>query len=88
VLASTKGVPRRSLWVSYGILGIAGACAVAFFASEITALFEGAGQELLNAGILLLAVGMLTSKYGDNAPRIACSCQISQLGEVAYSSTK
>ena len=61
VLAATKGVPRRGLWVSYGVIaGVAGACLVAAFASEIGALFQGSGQELFNASILLLAVGMLT----------------------------
>ena len=61
VLAATKGVPRRGLWVSYGVIaGVAGACLVAAFASEIGAFFQGSGQELFNASILLLAVGMLT----------------------------
>ncbi|MGC1181307.1 MAG: FTR1 family protein [Methyloceanibacter sp.] len=61
MLAATRGVPRRGLWVSYGVVGgVAGACLVAAFASEIGELFEGSGQELFNAGILLLAVGMLT----------------------------
>jgi high-affinity iron transporter len=61
VLAATKGVPRRGLWVGYGVIGgIAGACMVAAFASQIAALFEGSGQELFNASILLLAAGMLT----------------------------
>ena len=61
VLAATKGVPQRGLWVSYGVVaGIAGAFLVAAFASEIGELFQGSGQELFNAGILLLAVSMLT----------------------------
>lgn len=61
VLAATKGVPGRSLWVAYGVLGgLAGAALVAAFAGEIGALFEGAGQELFNAAILLIAVAMLT----------------------------
>jgi len=61
VLAATKGVPRRGLWVAYGVLGGAvGACLVAAFAGQIASLFEGSGQELFNASILLLAVGMLT----------------------------
>jgi high-affinity iron transporter len=61
VLAATKGVPRRGLWIGYGTVGgLAGACLVAVFAREIAALFEGAGQELFNASILLLAVAMLT----------------------------
>jgi high-affinity iron transporter len=60
VLAATRGVPRRGLWVGWGVLGGAlGACLVAASAGRIASLFEGAGQELFNAAILLLAVGML-----------------------------
>lgn len=61
VLAATSGVARRSLWVAYGVAGgIVGASVVAAFAGEIQSLFEGSGQELFNATILLLAVVMLT----------------------------
>jgi high-affinity iron transporter len=61
VLAATKGVLQRGLWVSYGVVaGVACACLVAAFASELGELFQGSGQELFNAGILLLAVSMLT----------------------------
>jgi high-affinity iron transporter len=61
VLAATRGVPRRSLWVGFGVLaGALGACLVAACAGRIASLFEGAGQELFNSGILLLAVAMLT----------------------------
>jgi len=61
VLAATKGVPRRAWWVTYGVIaGVLGACVVAAFAGQIANLFEGAGQELFNASILLLAVLMLT----------------------------
>lgn len=61
VLAATKGVARRGLWIGYGVVGgVAGACLVAAFAGQIALLFEGSGQELFNASILLLAVGMLT----------------------------
>jgi len=61
VLAATRGVPYRSLWVSYGIVaGILGACVVAAFASSISAAMEGVGQELFNVGILTAAVLMLT----------------------------
>jgi high-affinity iron transporter len=60
VLAATRGVPRRGLWVGYGILGgIAGACLVAAFASSISAAMQGARQELFNVSILLIAVLML-----------------------------
>jgi len=61
VLAATKGVPRRGLWVTYGVAGgLAGACLVATFAGEIGSLFQGSGQELFDASVLLLAVCMLT----------------------------
>jgi high-affinity iron transporter len=61
VLAATKGVARRGLWVGYGITaGILGACLVAAFAGEIASLFAGSGEEFFDASILLLAVVMLT----------------------------
>ncbi len=61
VLAASRGVPRRSLWVSYGVGGgVLGACLVAAFAGELESLFQGSGQELFNASVLMLAVVMLT----------------------------
>ena len=61
VLAATAGVPRRTRWVAIGVAaGLAGACVVAGFAGELANLFQGSGQELFNASILLLAVVMLT----------------------------
>jgi high-affinity iron transporter len=61
VLAATQGVPHRTRWVVYGVAGgVAGACLVAMFADQIGSLFEGSGQELFNAGVLGLAVLMLT----------------------------
>jgi high-affinity iron transporter len=61
VLAATRGVPQRGWWVAFGIGGgTLGACIVAAFAGELGALFSGSGQELFNAAILLVAVGMLT----------------------------
>ncbi|MEO7054581.1 MAG: FTR1 family protein, partial [Rhizomicrobium sp.] len=51
----------RGRAVSGGVLaGVLGACLVAAFAGELAALFQGNGQELFNASILLLAVAMLT----------------------------
>ncbi len=65
VLAATRSVPRRGRWVVGGIAcGTLGACAVAAFAGELGALFNGSGQELFNATILLVAVGMLTWHNG------------------------
>jgi high-affinity iron transporter len=61
VLAASKGVRGRTLWVGYGVTGgVIGACLVAAFAGQLGALFQGAGQDLFNATILLLAVLMLT----------------------------
>ncbi len=60
VMAATKGVERRGWWVAYGVIaGVVGASLVAAFAGEIADLFEGSGQELFSAAILLLAVAML-----------------------------
>jgi high-affinity iron transporter len=60
VLAATHGVPRRGLWVTLGIVGgIAGACLVAAFADTIANSIAGAGQELFNATIMMIAVVML-----------------------------
>jgi len=60
VLAASKGVAGRGRWVSGGVvLGVLGACVVAAFAGAISSAVQGAGQELLNATILLLAVLML-----------------------------
>ena len=61
VLAATTGVPRRGLAVGLGVLaGLLGACLVAAFAGELASLFQGSGQELFNASILVVAVMMLT----------------------------
>ena len=60
VLAASKGVRVRGLWISAGIaLGTLGACIVAGFAAEIAAAVAGMGQEVFNASILFAAVGML-----------------------------
>lgn len=60
VLAATRGVPLRGLWVGGGVAGgIAGACLVAGFTDVIANLMEGAGQELFNATVMGIAVVML-----------------------------
>src|SRR5215469_3409335 len=60
VLAASTGAPRRGLWISVGLAGgVVGAGIVVLFAAEIAAAAAGIGQELLNAVILALAVGML-----------------------------
>ena len=71
VLAATRGVPRRTFWVSGGVAGgILGAGLVALFAETIASAAQGFGQELFNAGVLFIAVAMLVwhqvwmSKHG------------------------
>jgi high-affinity iron transporter len=61
VLAVTRGVAHRGLWISGGVAaGVIGSCVVAAFAGVISQAFAGAGQELFNAAVLCIAVAMLT----------------------------
>src|SRR3954464_11486467 len=61
VLAVTRTVPHRNQWIAGGVLaGVLAACVVAAFAGALSNLFEGMGQELFNAAILVVAVIMLT----------------------------
>jgi high-affinity iron transporter len=60
VLAASRGVPRRGVWVGGGVAaGILGASLVAVCAEAIAAAVNGIGQELFNAVILFTAVAML-----------------------------
>ena len=60
VLAAARGVPRRGVWVTAGIAaGVVGSLVVAGFAEAISMALEGVGQEVFNAGVLLLACVML-----------------------------
>jgi len=60
VLAASRGVAGRGLWVNSGIAaGVLGAALVAASASAIAAAVNGIGQELFNAAILFTAVAML-----------------------------
>src|SRR6516162_734286 len=60
VLAATRGVAHRGLWVTIGVAGgVVGASIVAMFAGVISDAFQGSGQELFNASVLGVAVIML-----------------------------
>lgn len=60
VLAASRGVSRRGVWVSGGVAaGVFGAALVAACAEGIAAAVNGIGQELFNAAILFTAVAML-----------------------------
>ncbi len=59
--AATRGLVGRSRWLTTGVLaGAIGALALAASAEQIGALADGVGQDLLNAGILSIALAMLT----------------------------
>jgi high-affinity iron transporter len=60
VLAASRGVHGRTGAVSLGVLaGIVGSIIVAMFAARISDAFDGRGQEIFIAAILLFAVVML-----------------------------
>jgi high-affinity iron transporter len=60
VLAASQGVAQRGRWIVFGVVGgVFGSGVVALFARRIANLFDGSGQELLNAAILGIAVVML-----------------------------
>jgi high-affinity iron transporter len=60
VLAASRGVRGRNLWVAGGVAaGVLGASLVAAGADAIAAAVNGIGQELFNAAILFAAVVML-----------------------------
>lgn len=58
--AATRGLAGRTRWLTAGVLaGAIGALALAASAEQIGALADGVGQDLLNAGILFIALAML-----------------------------
>ena len=60
VLAATRGIPGRMRWVLLGVAGgLGGAALVALFAETISDAFEGSGQDILNAAVLIVAVLLL-----------------------------
>jgi high-affinity iron transporter len=60
VMAATRGVGGRGVWVANGIAGgVVGAIVVAIFAGAIASTASGMGQEIFNAIVLFIAVSML-----------------------------
>lgn len=60
IMAATRGLPHRGKWVSFGILGgVLGAGAVAGMTNFISSLFNGSGQDFVNATILFAAVMLI-----------------------------
>ncbi|RQR57813.1 iron permease [Burkholderia sp. Bp9126] len=71
VMAASKGAPRRGWWVGGGLAGgVVGASLIAAFADVISSWASGMGQEVFNAGVMFVAVLMLSwhsiwmSKHG------------------------
>lgn len=61
ILAATRGVLLRERWVGLGIFGgVVGAMIIAAMTNSLSSMFDGAGQEILNASILGLAVVMIS----------------------------
>ena len=60
VMAASRGVPGRGAAIAGGVGGgVLGAVVVALFAGEIADAVQGAGQEIFNAAVLMVAVAML-----------------------------
>ena len=60
VAVATRNLRGRTLWLAGGMVaGVLGSLLVALFTGRIADLAEGMGQELFNAGILVLAAATL-----------------------------
>ncbi len=60
VLAATRGVPRRGVFIAAGVgAGLVGAALLAGFAGALSDSLAGRGQEVFNAVVLAVAVVML-----------------------------
>lgn len=60
VLAATHGLPHRGKWTALGIGGgVLGSGLVAALATIIAGMFHGAGQDIVNAVILFIAVALI-----------------------------
>ncbi len=71
LIAATNGIRGRKKWIFSGIgLGILGAALLAIFTDKISDSFQGSGQEIFNASILLASSAMISwtviwmTKYG------------------------
>lgn len=60
VAAATRQLAGRTRWLSAGVgIGVLGAIALALMAQHISAWFDGVGQDVVNIGILSIALAML-----------------------------
>jgi high-affinity iron transporter len=59
--AATRGLERRGLWLAGGVMaGLAGSLAMAACMERISTWADGVGADLLNVGIISIALAMLT----------------------------
>jgi high-affinity iron transporter len=60
VAAATRGVAGRARWLSAGVgIGAVGAIALALLAQHLSGWLDGLGQDVVNIGVLSLALAML-----------------------------
>ena len=60
VAAATRQLAGRTRWLSAGVgIGVLGAVALALLAERISGLADGIGQDLVNIGVLSVALTML-----------------------------
>jgi high-affinity iron transporter len=60
IAAATRQVPLRGRWLAAGVgAGVAGALLLALTAEQVSAWADGIGQDLVNIGILSIALVML-----------------------------
>lgn len=60
VAAATRQLSGRTRWLSAGVgIGALGAVLLALMAEQISGWFDGIGQDLVNVGVLSLALAML-----------------------------
>ena len=61
LMAATQGMPHRRRWISLGIAGgVVGAGIVAAMTSILATMFNGAGQDIVNAFILFAATVLIS----------------------------
>lgn len=60
VAAATRGLSDRNRWLSAGVgAGALGAIALALLAQQLSGWLDGLGQDVVNIGVLSLAIAML-----------------------------
>ncbi|MEY8877601.1 MAG: FTR1 family protein, partial [Leptothrix sp. (in: b-proteobacteria)] len=60
VAAATRGLAGRARWLGAGIgVGVLGAVALALLAQSLSGWLDGLGQDVVNIGVLTLALAML-----------------------------